>query len=196
MAKGRFNIKGTKDFIVAAVFCGCLCIWSVGDAWFPTKKVLKKHPQEYPIVFKIPGVVKEIHVQPGDEIGGKVLLASLHDDQYREKVAAAEADFAAAKAAKDPAVEEKLDVLMKAKEENGLCKVYNTDFSTKTSHGDDVLYGEVVKILVEPATHVDAGVPVLIVRPTDTFYLFNKTLAIISLFATGVFLIFHRIASR
>ncbi|MBI9020041.1 MAG: hypothetical protein JEZ10_02135 [Verrucomicrobia bacterium] len=45
MAKGRFSIKGTKDFLVMAVACGFLCLWSIRDAWFPTKKILEKHPQ-------------------------------------------------------------------------------------------------------------------------------------------------------
>ncbi|MFA6173163.1 MAG: hypothetical protein WC701_05700 [Kiritimatiellales bacterium] len=196
MAKGRFNVHGTKDFIVAAVFCGFLCVWSIRDAWFPTEKVIKKHPQEIPVAFKVPGVVKHIAVQPGDEIKGKMVLASLYDDAYRAKVTEDEAAFEAAKAAKDPAAEERLAVLMKARDDLAACAVENTDVTWASSHGEEALRGTVVRILINPATHIEAGVPVLTVNPVDTFYMFNKTLAVLTFIGMIVSLIFHRIASR
>jgi len=196
MAKGRFNVHGTKDFIVAAVFCGFLCVWSIRDAWFPTEKVLKKHPQEIPVAFRVHGVVKEILVKPGDEIKGKVPLASLYDDVYRTKVAEAEVIFEAAKSTKDPAVEKKLDVLMKARADLEACTVKNTDVTRMTTHGEDILTGTIARILVQPATQIEAGVPVLTVTPTDTFYLFNKTLAVLTFVGMLISLVFHRIASR
>ena len=196
MAKGRFNVQGTKDFIVAAVFCGFLCVWSIRDAWFPTEKILKKHPQEFPVAFKVNGVVKEILVKTGDEIKGKVSLANLYDDGYREKVAEAEAAFEAAKAAKDPAVEEKLAVLMQARADLEACTVKSSDIVRTTTHGEETLRGNVVRIVINPANHVEAGAPVLMVNPTDTFYLFNKTLAVLTFIGTLVSLVFHRIATR
>jgi hypothetical protein len=196
MAKGSFKIQGTKDFLVAAVFCGFLCLWSIRDAWFPTEKILKKHPREIEVSFKVGGVVKEIHVKPDDEIHGKVVLASLYDDGFRSKVAAAEKAFEAAKAAKDPSVEEKRVAWENARTELEGCTVRNTDIMTKTSHGDEALRGTVVRIVAVPSNHVDAGAPVLTVRPVDTFYAFNKTLAILTLIGTIVSLVFHRIATR
>ena len=196
MAKGRFNIKGTKDFLVAAVFCGFLCLWSIRDAWFPTEKVMKKHPHEIPVAFSISGVVKDIPVKSGEEIKGKVQLASLYDDSYHAKVTAAEAAFETAKAAKAPAVEEKLAVLMKARADLEACTIENTDFTWTTTHGEEPLRGVVDRILVEPATHIEAGAPVLTINPTDTFYMFNKTLAVLSFLGMIVALVFHGIASR
>jgi hypothetical protein len=196
MAKGRFNIKGTKDFLVAAVCCGFLCVWSIRDAWFPTEKVMKKHPHEIPVAFSISGVVKEIPVKSGDEVKGKTLLASLYDDTYHLKVTEAEVAFEAAKVSKDPAVEEKLAVLMKARSDLDACTIENTDFTWTTAHGEDALRGVVDRILVEPATHIEAGAPVLTINPVDTFYLFNKTLAVFTFFGMIVALIFHAIASR
>jgi hypothetical protein len=196
MAKGRFNIKGTKDFIVAAVFCAFLCIWSIRDAWFPTEKVLKKHPREIAVSFKVPGVVKHVAVQPGDEVKGKVVLASLYDDAYHAKVTEAEAAFDAAKVSKDSAVEQKLAVLMKAREDFDNCTVENTDVTWMTTHGEEALRGVVVRIVATPATQLEAGAPVLTIAPVDTFYVFNKTLAILTFIGMIVSLIFHRIASR
>jgi multidrug resistance efflux pump len=196
MAKGRFNIKGTKDFIVAAVFCGFLCVWSIRDAWFPTEKVLKKHPREIAVSFKVPGVVKQVAVQPGDEVKGKVVLASLYDEAYHAKVAEAEAAFEVAKTTKDSEVEKKLAVLMKARESLDDCTVENTDTTYKTSHGDEPLRGVVVRVLAGPATQLEAGAPVLTIAPVDTFYVFNKTLAILTFIGMIISLVFHRIASR
>lgn len=197
MAKGRFSqVKGTKDFIVAAVFCGFLCVWSIRDAWFPTEKVLKKHPQEIAVPFKVSGVVKDILVKPGDEITGNSVVASLYDEGYRAKVAEAEAAFEAAKTAKDPAVEEKLSVLQKARADLDACNAKNTDVIWTTTHGEEVLRGVVTRILVEPSTRIEAGVPVLMVKPVDTFYLFNKTLALLTFLGMIVALVFHGISSR
>lgn len=196
MAKGRFNIHGTKDFLVAAVFCGFLCVWSIRDAWFPTEKVLKKHPREISVSFKAHGVVKHIAFQPGDEIKGSVVLASLYDEGYRAKVTEAEAAFEAAKAAKDPAVEKKLEILMQARADLDACTVKNTDIIWTTTHGEEPLRGKVARILVNPATSVEAGVPVLAVNPVDTFYMFNKTLALLTFIGMIVSLVFHGIASR
>ncbi|NOU36070.1 MAG: hypothetical protein HOO88_04810 [Kiritimatiellaceae bacterium] len=198
MAKGRFSqVKGTKDFMVAAVFCGFLCVWSIRDAWFPTEKVLKRHPLEIPVPFKVSGVVKDILVKPGDEIkGNAVPLASLYDEGYRAKVTEAEAAFEAAKAAKDAAVEEKLSVLMKARSDLEACNAKNADVTWTTTHGEEILRGVVTRILVVPSTHIEAGVPVLMVKPTDTFYLFNKTLALLTFLGMIVALIFHGISAR
>lgn len=196
MAKGRFKIKGTKDFLVMAVFCAFLGIWSVRDAWFPTEKVLKKHPPEIAVAFSLSGAVKTIHVQVGQEISGKVLLASLYDEAHRAAVTEAEAAFEAAKAVKDPAVEEKLDALMKARADLEACSVKNTDVTWESTHGTESLHGTVVRILVQPGETVEAGVPVLTIKPVDSFYAFNKTLAVLSLLGVIVALIFHRIASH
>jgi multidrug resistance efflux pump len=196
MAKGSFKIKGTKDFLVAAVFCGFLCVWSIRDAWFPTEKIMKKHPREIPVAFKISGVVKNIPVKVGDGVKGKIPLASLYDESYRAKVTEAEVVFEVAKSTKDPAVEKKLDVLMKARADLEACTVKNTDVTWMTTHGEDILTGTIARILVQPATQIEAGVPVLTVTPTDTFYLFNKTLAVLTFIGMIIALIFHRIASR
>lgn len=196
MAKKRFSIHGTKDFLVMAVFCAFLGIWSIRDAWFPTQKVLKKHPREIPVAFKMSGVVKDIPVKVGQEVAGKTLLASLADDAHRAIVTEAETVFEAARKAKDPLVEEKLAALMKARADLDMCTVENTDITWTTTHGEETLRGTVTRILVQPATQIEAGAPVLMVKPVDSFYGFNKTLAALSFIGVIIALIFHRIASR
>lgn len=197
MAKGRFNIKGTKDFLVMAVFCGFLCLWSIRDAWFPTKKVLEKHPQRVEVAMKVSGVIKSLPLPPGHEITGEMVLAEIYDEAYRKAAEEAELAFNVAKETLDEEiVEEKLNELLVARDNLKACVLKNTDLTQKTSHGEDVLRGEVLEHLVEVATHVDAGTPVLAVRPQDTFYAFNKTLALLTFAGLIVALFFHRVANR
>lgn len=196
MAKGRFNIKGTKDFLVAAILLGMLCAWAVRDGWFPSKKTLKKHPQSIEVSFDVSGVIKEIPVKAGDELNEKVLLASLYTDSYETAVEDAQAAFNTAKDTKAADVEEKLDVLLAARENLKSCTVHNTDIIWTSSHGEEPLRGTVREILAEPATEVEAGQPILVVNPKDTFYLFNKTLAVLTFITAFAALIFHWIASR
>jgi len=195
MAKGRFNIKGTKDFLVMAVACGFLCLWSIRDAWFPTKKVLEKHPQSLSVAMKVPGVVKSLPLKPGEEFGGDVVLATIYDESYRKAVATAKAEFAAAKEAHS-GVEEALEKMLSAREELKACTLRNTDILVETSHGEDALKGIVLENLVKRSMPVEAGEPVLLVQPHDTFYMFNKSLAVLTFFGVVVALVFHRVASR
>ncbi|MFA5688399.1 MAG: hypothetical protein WC959_04545 [Kiritimatiellales bacterium] len=198
MAKKRFNIKGTKDFLILAVFLGFLCVWAIRDAWFPTEKILKKHPLEIPVAFSVPGVVSQIPVQPGDKIEPRTLLASLRDEPYKLKVADAEKAYSEAKNSGADDVEEKMEALKTARADLQACSLYNTDIMLADLYGegDKPLRGKILEILVSPATAIEAGQPVLTIRPQDTFYLFNKSLSIFSFFGAAAALIFHWLASK
>ncbi len=154
MAKGRFNrIKGTKDFLVMAVACACFCLWAVSDAWFPSKRVLKKHPQEVAVAMKVSGVIKSLPLKTGAEIHGEAVLASVHDGHYKKIVAAADAEFTKAKESRE-GVDEALGTLLSARADLKNCILKNTDVVQKTSHGEDVLRGVILEHLVDPATSV------------------------------------------
>lgn len=197
MAKSRFDrVKGTKDFLVAAVVCIFLCLWAIRDAWFPTEKILKKHPLEFPVTVAVSGVVKEIPVEVGDEVGGSAPLLTLQTRSFEEAVESAEEAYRDARGGDESVLKEKLDVLVKAREDLRATTVTCRDFTLHTTHGDDPLQGKVLRILAEPATPVEAGETVMVVKPKDTFYIFNKTLSVISFILAAVFLFFHRVASK
>lgn len=197
MAKNRFTkIKGTKDFLVLAVVCAFLCAWSIRDAWFPTKKILKKHPLEFAVTSNVPGVVQSIPVKIGHQIEGMEILVQLAPSRYQKTVDEADAAWQAAKEAGDPDAGAKLSAVYKARENLLACAIRNTDFKLTTTHGEDVLRGKVFKILVKPAASVDVGDVLMVVEPKDTFYIFNKTLAMLTFFGTFVGLFFHRVASK
>jgi hypothetical protein len=255
MARRRFAIKGTKDFLVLAVFCAALCVWSVRDAWFPTKKILKKHPREISVAFSVPGVVERIAVAADSDIAGKMLLAKLYDESCRVNVLNAEAAVKTARSENAPDLEAKVAEMLQAHEALNACTLENTDphLMRTTSHGEEALRGRVIRVLVTPASKVEvlraesagqvskitekavfvsaggdakedsdvreykldggmtplvkveedisegralAGTSVMLVKPVDTFYMFNQTLAVLTFIGMLVALFFHWIASR
>lgn len=196
MAKKKYKIKGTKDFLILAVFCGFMCVWAIRDAWFPTRKVLEKHPQEVPAAFAVPGVVREVRVQPGDVIEDRTVIAVLNDTVYQERVNEARARFDSAREARDPETETRLDELNEARAALEKCTLRNTDIKVNTSHGEDVLRGRVLRIDAPPGTPVEAGQPVVTIRPQNSFYIFNQSLAVIMFIGMIISLFFHWVASR
>ncbi len=194
--KHRFNkIKGTKDFLVAAVVCAFVCLWSIRDAWFPTEKLLEKHPQSYPVTVAVSGVVQTVPVKIGDEVSGASPLLTLSTHLYKQAVDAAEAAYTEAKELSSDNMKAVLDALLKARADLKATTVACTDFTLETSHGEETLHGVVLEIVAKPATGVAAGDVVMRIRPNDTFYAFNKTLAMIMCIGFFVSLIFHKIAS-
>ncbi len=197
MAKNRFNrIKGTKDFLVAAVACAFFCLWFLRDGWFPPQRVLKDHPLQMPISMKVSGVVKSLPVSPGVDFVGDVVLAELYDKTYRKVVEEAEAAFENAKRTKSADLQEKLDAMLVARANVKACVVKSSDFTQKTSHGEDKLQGRVLEHLVKVSDPVSASQPVLLIQPKDTYYIFNKSACFLSFIGVVVALAFHRIASR
>jgi hypothetical protein len=197
MAQNRFTkIKGTKDFLVVAVVCVFLCLWSIRDAWFPTQSILKKHPLTYSVVSKTSGVVQSVPVHPGQKIGGSMVLVELAVSSHQRAVDEAEAAYTAAKESEAPDKSEKLAALHKAKEALLACKIRNTDFTLETTHGEEALNGKVLEIFARPAVPIEAGEVLMTVEPHDTFYIFNKTLAVLTFLGAGIALFFHRIASK
>ncbi|MCF7838199.1 MAG: hypothetical protein K9N49_06175 [Candidatus Marinimicrobia bacterium] len=39
-----FRVEGSKSYLVAAIFLGLLCAWSIWDGWFTPAHFLEKYP--------------------------------------------------------------------------------------------------------------------------------------------------------
>jgi len=196
MAKGRYRIKGTKDFLVAAVAAAVFCVWFICDGWFPAKRVLKKHPVEYTVSAPLSGRVKSVSVEAGDMINGEMAMVTLDESSFKRAADLASKEYEAAKGGDTSDLQKKLEVLKKAQEELRSCVIRNTDIVLETSHGEEPLRGKVLDVKVRRAMYVKEGDPLLLVKPKDTFYPFNRISAVITLIGTGVFLYFHYLASR
>jgi multidrug resistance efflux pump len=157
-----------------------LCLWAMRDAWFPTEKILSKHPQEFPVTVSVSGVIEDIPVKIGEEVSDSTPLIKLHSRRYEEAVTAAKEAYALAKRGNEEQAHSALDSLVMAKEDLSRTTVRGSDFTLKTSHGDEPLHGTVLETMVSPASFVEAGDVVMLVEPADTFYVFNKTLTLLS----------------
>ena len=199
MAKNRFErVKGTKDFLVATVVCVFVCLWSIRDAFFPTEKILKRHPLEFAVTNSVAGIVRDIPVEVGQEVGGEQVLLRLNPEHFEAAVAAAQAAYrAAVDAAGGPeGATREQELLLQARADLKGTTISCSDYILETTHGSDPLYGTVLEVIAEPATKVEAGSTLMLIQPKDTFYMFNKTLAVLMFLGAVIFAFFHRVASK
>lgn len=211
-AKRQYDVKGTNDFLILAVIFLLLGIWAVKDAWFPSEKVIKKHPQEVDVAFQIGGAVNEVNVGVGDSIAEEQVLATLRNDRYKVLYDEAKDTYTATK--KKHAMLEQALANMQANgaSSEGIEDVKSSLESTAVAMNEaldkveelkDTLdasvlkapsKGHVLEVHVSPHTMVDADHVAFVIDPKDHFYLFNKSLTVLSALLFCVFLGIHILA--
>ena len=212
-AKRTYNVRVQKDFIVLAGVFFFLCLWAVKDAWYTSDKVLKKHPVCVEVSFKTAGTVGKVHVGAGDSIGEGQLLAELRSTRMEVDFEAAKKEYTASKnkyaltqkalgnavksGAGDEEITEIKDSVLQAKAAMGarLKKVGEIRVALDSTGLLAPTKGEIMEVFVSPHGRIEAGETAMVIDPKDHFYLFNKSLAIFSLIAFGVFLSLHLLAS-
>lgn len=207
--KRQYNVKGTNDFLILAAIFFFLCIWAVKDAWFPSEKVLKKHPLEVAVAFEAEGTVKGVNVAVGDSVVENQVLAELRSDRitveydkvqdaYTESKlerarldnelknlteSGASADDAAALQARLNELQEEMDGLLVTAKELRL-KLDSSELKSPSK-------GNVIEVRIHPHSMVEAGQVAVVIDPKDHFYLFNKSLTVLSFILFWVFLAIH-----
>ena len=63
MAKRNYKKKGTNDYLIMSIIFFCYVFGQLKDGWFPSDKVMKKHPYTIPITFNQDGFIKQINVK-------------------------------------------------------------------------------------------------------------------------------------
>ncbi|MEE9368948.1 MAG: hypothetical protein V3V05_08785 [Pontiella sp.] len=210
--KRKYNIKGTNDFLVLAAIFFFLCLWSIKDAWFPSPKLVKKHPPEIEVSFESSGSIEKVFVGVGDTVSEKQMLAKLRTDRmsveyddakhkYTEaKKKFAMMDLALKNATKNGASDEGLAEIQKRQEVAKTAMVESLAIVTKLRTSIDASEllsprkGMIKEIKIGTHSMIDAGETVIKLDPKDHFYLFNKSLAIFSFLAFWVFLAIHVLA--
>ena len=188
-ARRRYNVKGTKDFIVLAGICFFLCLWAIKDAWYPSPKRLADHPQRVEVSFSVDGTIKEFHVGVGDPIvtpkdgHEPTLLVSLNDLALQKEFDTKKASYVELSDG-SPEKEKLLKELGELKAQLEALTLYCPELGKEKG-------GKVSELLVVRYDTVKAGDPVMVIEPGQGFYLFNKSLAIITFFAFWAFLGVH-----
>ncbi len=208
-ARRKYNVKGTKDFIVLAGIFFFLCLWAVKDAWYPSPKVLEKHPLTVNASFETGGSIGAMHVAEGDSIAESQILAELRRVEIEEGFESSKKAYSAAKGSYTLA-----DEALRNAVKNGASSEVIAEFKqsridaqatmdsaleqvTSMRAGIDAAElhapdkGVVKDILVAVHDQVAAGETVMVIDPADHFYLFNKSLAILSFIAFWLFLGIH-----
>jgi multidrug resistance efflux pump len=211
-AKRKYNIKGTNDFLVLGLIFFFLCLWAIKDAWFPSDKVLKKHPLEVVASFETAGSVEKVFVDIDDSIIEEQVIAKLRTDkmavefeQAKSTYTEAKKDFAKQTLALKNAIEngasgqgiadiQAREQGAKTTADEALAQVTQLRMAMESSELKSPSKGKIREILVGTHTMVEAGETAIIIDPKDHFYLFNKSLAIFSFFAFWVFLAIHILA--
>jgi len=202
--KRDYRVKGTKDFLVLAAIFFLLCIWAIKDAWFPSQRVLEKHPREVQAAYEIDGTVQEILVGEGDKIGKEQVLAVLRTDRIEEEYEQVTLAYTDAKdnyarlneavksagAQADEALRAELESAAAAMETN-LAELKELRIRIDSAELKAPSAGRIMEIRIGLHEPVEAGQPIFIIDPKDHFYLFNKSLSILSFFLFWVFLGIH-----
>ncbi len=210
--KRKYNVSGTKDFIVLAGIFFFLCLWAIKDAWYPSDKVLEEHPREIAVAFEIEGIVGKLHVAPGDSGIEEQVLAELRRAGIQEKFDASVKTYSEAKRTHSH-VDESLRTMITKGDSSGKMTQLKADRIEAQTAMDSALKqltlfrqkldltelyssgeGTVKAILVPAHSQVKADQAVLLIVPDDHFYLFNQSLAIFSFIAFWVFLGIHILA--
>lgn len=192
-AKRTYNVRTSKDFLVLAGVFFFLCLWAVKDGWYPSEKVLKKHPRKVEASFLIDGSIKDFAVKVGDSVlppkdGRKPsLLASLNDTKLQLELESKTADYVALQHGQP----EKKALGKELKGLRAQLEQYQL-FCPKLGNEKN---GKVSKLLVSQYDTVKAGQPVLEIEPNKQFYIFNKSLTILSFIAMWIFLALHFLAT-
>lgn len=172
----RFKIEGTRDYLYWTMAMVILCLWSVRDGWFPTQKVLEKHPLEKVAWVQTDGLVEEVLVSPGRSVNEKQVMVRLKKPSLAPLIRASDEAQARLRAAGDApsaelrqAAEDAVKALKEARD--------RADASDLVSP----VTGIVLSVEVNRLQSVSAGEPAVRIRPRDSFFIFNKSLAVLSL---------------
>ncbi len=208
-AKRTYKVRVAKDFIVLAGIFFFLCLWAVKDAWYPSDKVLKKHPRLVEVSFETSGLLGQVHAEVGDSIGEGQLLAKLRSTRMEVELTEGKKEYTEAKS-KHALMQEALhDAEKSGVSAQEITELQNSETQAKTAM-DAALQrvgkirssidsaelvaptkGKIAEVRVVSHGQIDAGQTAFVINPQDHFYLFNQSLAIFSFVSFWVFLGLH-----
>ncbi len=211
-AKRQYRVKGTNDFLILAAIFFFLCLWAIKDAWMPSEKVLKKHPMTIDAAFAVAGTVQDVKVTTGQSVAENQVLAVLRSDRTAVAYETAKTAFAEARKQRAQqvgeiktlsesgasaeglaAAREKLD-LYQQEMDALLAEVNQLRSDLDAAELKSPSKGMVQQVLVTPHSMVEAEQVAIVIDPKDHFYLFNKSLTVLSFILFWTFLALHILA--
>ena len=194
----KYNVKGTNDYLVFGLALLAFGAWCVKDGWFPSPKVLIKHPQEVSAVARIGGTLQSLRVAVGQEVGSNAVVgvvSGIEVETIRQQRILAERDANEAlartkrEAPDSPeawrAAEQRLEEARNRREEAER-RVAMTEVLSLAS-------GKVIRIEAEQDQRIEEGAVVAVVFPTEhaNFYTFNQVSAFLCFIGAIVCFFIH-----
>lgn len=142
-----YDVHGTKNYLIAAVFLLLISAWHAFDGWFPRASVVETHPQVIHITAPVAGIVQELNTTLEKHINAGEIL-----------------------------------VVIKASAKKGEThKLKMLDYLSKKAQ-EKVQKGIVESVDIKRGQSVKPREQLITLKATgDSYYLYNKTTAIISL---------------
>lgn len=203
MARKYKNVQGTNDFLIAAIGLTLLGLWAVRDAWFPTPKVLEKHPLTFEVMFEDSGRIDEIMVQQGMMVSSNSPIARVSTENLDKIQEQAETELdeieteilhLRARSTAEDARSQQIEARLAEKEEE-LKEVKRNIAGIKQNRLRHIVRsdykGRVQDLKVDLEDQVEAGNVAAVIDVKDHFYTFNKSLAIGSLLGALICAIIH-----
>ena len=202
MKKRQYKVKSNKDFLIFGCVFFFLCIWAIKDAWFPSDKVLKKHPREIVSSFEMAGQLAKIHVEKGEFVKENSLMAELSSMELEVELNKMKAAYA-----KERKSNQLLELAIKNGLQNGATKASIDDMRNRKFQAEQKMEelhnsvnslkdrqektkliaeknGTVLNVYVGERIQIEAGDSIIKIQPQDNFYVFNQSLAIFSFLAS------------
>lgn len=150
----RYDIQGTKTYLIWALFLLVIGLWHAWDGWAPRPEVLNNHPKTVQVSALADGIVDSILVKEGETVGKDIPLVRVMS------------------------------------ESDGLSR--SIDMSSAMADTSKVTQGLVTAVPVTAGQSVLAGEPLMVLTSVkDSFYLYNKSVAVLFLIAAMVCLYIH-----
>ena len=208
----KYTIESTSDFLIAAVFLLGFAVWSCVDGWFPPERVQKKHPLEVAASFNREGVIETVSATAGQTVGTNHALAVLSAADLSDRIEKAQNARAEAVLLRDKAQAGLAGARTSGADSNEIARLEAQASAAVEEESRCVAAlavlraerlqaelrspaeGTVIRVEKKAGDIARPGDHVFVVYPRESgrFYVFNKSMAILSFIGAAICLWIHR----
>ena len=195
----KYKVEGTKDYLIFGILMLAFGVWCVQDGWFPPPRVLKRHPMEVISTVGIDGVIKNIRMEIGQEVGTNTVVATLHRDEMeslrQQRVFAKQDAQEALDRLHRSSDTVSQDQWSSASNRVAVAERAIVEISGLIEKADirSIAQGQIVKIYATEGASVKSGDKIFGVMPSEHahFYSFNRVAAVGCLLGALVCFLIH-----
>lgn len=195
----------SKELLLIAAGLLLYGLWCIKDGWFPSPSVLQRHPPGAELSFSVPGRVEKVFAVVGAQVPKDTSLAKLDMTSLNQEIVRAEQEVEDWNGKVEAQSNEVQQARAAARPEADLAALGTRLRSTEEARGravtrlnqlqaDGLKYallagfnGTVTDVRIKENDQVQAGQVAVVLRSEDSFYLFNKSFAVLCLLGSAFF---------